>query len=112
MAADLTAFGEGRTLDDDGNILLRFENGAKGSLIFSQIATGEENNLSIRVYGTKGSVFWQQEKPNELLAKWLDKPHQVYTPGGHHIKEKVANICTYSRRTSGRLSGKFCDDIS
>ena len=102
LAADLTAFGEGRTLDDDGNILLRFENGAKGALIFSQIATGEENNLSIRIYGTKGSLFWQQEKPNELLAKWLDKPHQIYTPGGHHIKENVAN---YVRIPAGHPEG-------
>ncbi|AXT58935.1 gfo/Idh/MocA family oxidoreductase [Aquimarina sp. AD10] len=83
LAADLTAFGEGRTLDDDGNILLRFENGAKGTMTFSQIATGEENGLAIKIYGTKGSVDWHQENPNELVVKWLDQPKQTYTPGGN-----------------------------
>ena len=83
LAADLTAFGDGRVLDDDGNVLLRFENGAKGILTFSQIATGEENNLGIRVYGTKGSLAWYQENPNELTLYWLDKPKQIYTPGGN-----------------------------
>ncbi|MDY8138003.1 Gfo/Idh/MocA family oxidoreductase [Aquimarina sp. 2201CG5-10] len=83
IAADLSAFGEDRTLDDDGNILLRFENGAKGTMSFSQIATGEENSLGIRVYGTKGSIEWHQENPNELIAKWLENPKQVFTPSGN-----------------------------
>ncbi|MBQ4821698.1 Gfo/Idh/MocA family oxidoreductase [Aquimarina sp. MMG016] len=83
LAADLSAYGEGRTLDDDGNILLRFDNGAKGVMTFSQIATGEENNLGVKIYGTKGSVTWYQENPNELVVKWLDQPKQVYTPGGN-----------------------------
>ena len=83
LAADITAFGEGRVLDDDGSILLRFENGAKGIMTFSQIATGEENNLGIRVYGTKGSLSWYQENPNELTVRWLDQPKQVFTPGGN-----------------------------
>ncbi|GAA4278341.1 Gfo/Idh/MocA family protein [Aquimarina mytili] len=83
LAADLSAFGDGRVLDDDGNILLRFENGAKGTMSFSQIATGEENNLGIKIYGTKGSIEWYQENPNELIVRWLDKPKQIYTPGGN-----------------------------
>ncbi len=83
LAADVTAFGEGRILDDDGNILLRFENGAKGTMTFSQIATGEENNLGIKVYGTKGSIEWYQENPNELVVRWVDKPKQIFTPGGN-----------------------------
>ncbi len=83
IAADLTAFGEGRSLDDDGNVLLRFENGAKGIMSFSQIATGEENNLGVKIYGTKGSVEWYQENPNQLIVKWLDQPKQIYTPGGN-----------------------------
>ncbi|MEW7290670.1 Gfo/Idh/MocA family protein [Aquimarina sp. 2304DJ70-9] len=83
LAADLSAFGDGRTLDDDGNILLRFENGAKGMMTFSQIATGEENNLGVKIYGTKGSLEWHQENPNELVVRWLDQPKQVFTPGGN-----------------------------
>lgn len=102
LAADLTAFGEGRALDDDGNILLRFENGAKGTLAFSQIATGEENNLAIRVYGTKGSLFWQQENPNELFVKWLNQPHQIYTPGGNGLDPEVAE---YVRIPAGHPEG-------
>ncbi|MHA7057528.1 Gfo/Idh/MocA family protein [Aquimarina sp. M1] len=83
IAADLTAFGDGRSLDDDGNILLRFKNGAKGIMSFSQIATGEENNLGVKIYGTKGSVAWYQEKPNQLIVKWLEQPKQIYTPDGN-----------------------------
>ena len=83
VAADLSSFGTGRVLDDDGNILLRLEGNTKGSLSISQIATGEENNLGIRIYGTKGSVAWYQENPNELTAYWLDKPKQIFTPGGN-----------------------------
>ncbi len=83
LAADVTAFGEGRILDDDGNILLRFQNGAKGIMTFSQIATGEENNLGVKIYGTKGSIEWYQENPNELVVRWLDKPKQIFTPGGN-----------------------------
>ena len=83
LAADLSAFGEGRTLDDDGNILLRFDNGAKGVMTFSQIATGEENNLGVKVYGTKGSIEWYQENPNELTVRWLENTKQIFTPGGN-----------------------------
>lgn len=85
LAADLGRFGEGRVLDDDGNILLRLENGAKGTMSLSQIATGEENNLSIRVYGEKGSLEWHQEKPNELITRWLDRPKMIFTPNGHDL---------------------------
>lgn len=85
LAADLNKFGEGRLLDDDGNILFRMEHGARGSLSFSQIAVGEENNLSIRVYGEKGSLEWQQENPNQLITRWLDKPKMIFTPRGNKL---------------------------
>lgn len=74
LCADLTAFVPGRKLDDDGNVLLRFTNGAKGVLHASQISAGEENDLNIRVYGTKGGLQWHQMEPNTLIVKWLDKP--------------------------------------
>ena len=102
IAADLTAFGEGRTLDDDGNILLRLDNGAKGTMSISQIATGEENNLGIRVYGTKGSLEWYQENPNELVARWLEKPKQIYTPGGNGTYPQSAD---YVRVPAGHPEG-------
>ncbi|MFI8377656.1 Gfo/Idh/MocA family protein [Leeuwenhoekiella sp. NPDC079379] len=102
VAADLSSFGAGRVLDDDGNILLRLEGNTKGSLSISQIATGEENNLGIRVYGTKGSVAWYQENPNELTAYWLDKPKQIYTPGGNGT---YAESTEYTRVPPGHPEG-------
>lgn len=81
MCADLSTFVEGRLLDDDGNILLHFDNGAKGILHASQISAGEENNLNIRVYGEKGGLEWRQMEPNTLIVKWLDKPVQILRTG-------------------------------
>lgn len=81
LCADLTTFVDGRLLDDDGNVLLRFEGGAKGILHASQISVGEENDLNIRIYGTKGGLLWHQMEPNTLLVKWMDKPTQVYRTG-------------------------------
>ncbi len=69
LCADLTIFVEGRPLDDDGNILVRFTNGAKGVLHYSQIANGEENSLNIRVYGETGGLEWKQMEPNSLVHK-------------------------------------------
>ncbi len=91
LAADLTAFVKGRKLDDDGNVLLRFKGGAKGVLHASQISVGEENNLSIRIYGEKGGLEWHQNEPNTLLVKWLDQPMQVYrTANGYLGKAALA----------------------
>ncbi|WP_235841638.1 Gfo/Idh/MocA family protein [Confluentibacter sediminis] len=92
LAADLGRFGEGRTLDDDGNLLLRMENGAKGTMSFSQIALGEENNLAIKVYGEKGSLEWYQENPNELITRWLDKPKQIFTPNGNGLYPESSSV--------------------
>lgn len=63
---DLASVVPGRRLDDDASLLLRFENGARGSLLASQIAFGERNGLSLRVWGDSGSLCWRQERPNEL----------------------------------------------
>ncbi len=90
LAADLTAFVEGRALDDDGNLLLRFEGGAKGVLHASQISVGEENNLSIRVYGEKGGLEWHQREPNSLLVKWADQPMQVYRTAQGYLSPAAA----------------------
>jgi predicted dehydrogenase len=82
MCADISIFVPGRLLDDDGNVLIRFENGAKGVLHASQISAGEENNINIRVWGEKGGLQWEQKDNNSLTVKWLDKPTQVYRTGG------------------------------
>ncbi|WP_231961665.1 Gfo/Idh/MocA family protein [Urechidicola croceus] len=92
LAADLSTFGKGRVLDDDGHLLLRLEGGAKGIMSFSQIAVGEENNLAIKVYGEKGSLHWEQENPNKLTTKWLDKPNKVYTPMGNDLYPEALSI--------------------
>jgi predicted dehydrogenase len=81
LCADLSALVEGRRLDDDGNVLLRFDNGARGVLIASQISAGEENDLNISIYGEKGGLQWRQMAPNSLVVKWLDRPMQVLRTG-------------------------------
>jgi predicted dehydrogenase len=91
LAADLTSFVDGRRLDDDGNILLRFGNGAKGILHASQISVGEENNLNIRVWGETGGLEWHQNEPNTLLVKHLEQPQQVYRTGNGYLCEAATD---------------------
>lgn len=81
LCADFTTFVPGRKLEDDGNVLLRFNNGARGILYASQISVGEENGLRIRVYGTKGGIEWVQLEPNSLVVRWLDQPTQILRAG-------------------------------
>jgi predicted dehydrogenase len=85
ICAELTTFIPGRPLDDDGNCLVRFTDGAKGIIYASQISNGDENNLNIRVYGTKGSLEWHQENPNELLFKKADAPVTVARRGNSYL---------------------------
>lgn len=87
MCADLNIVVPGRGLDDDGNVLLKFDNGSNGVLIASQIAAGEENALKIKVYGEKGGLEWHQMEPNTLLLKWLDQPAQVYRAGQPYLSD-------------------------
>lgn len=81
MCADLNAVVDGRQLDDDGTVLLRFNNGARGVLMSSQIAVGEENNLRLRVYGDEGSIDWSQMEPNSLWLKSNTKSTQLIRTG-------------------------------
>jgi predicted dehydrogenase len=90
LAADLTSFVPGRALDDDANMLLRFEGGAKGVLHCSQISVGEENNLNIRVYGETGGLEWHQKEPNTMYLKWLDKPQEVYRTSMGYLGQEAA----------------------
>ncbi|HFA52096.1 MAG TPA: Gfo/Idh/MocA family oxidoreductase [Bacteroidetes bacterium] len=82
LCADISTMVDGRQLDDDGNVLLHFDNGARGILHASQICAGEENDLNIRIYGTRGGLQWFQMAPNSLYVKWLDKPQQILRTGG------------------------------
>lgn len=90
VCADLSTFVEGRLLDDDGNVLIRFENGAKGVLHASQISAGEENNINIRVYGEKGGLQWQQKDNNSLTVMLLDNPVEILRTGGPGLSSKAA----------------------
>ncbi len=98
ICADLTTFVPGRQLDDDGNILLRFKGGAKGILTASQVCPGQENSLSIRVWGTKAGLEWQQENPNYLYVRDNAGPERIYKRGNaYNCEAAVAN----SRLPSG-----------
>lgn len=100
LCADLHIMVEGRALDDDGNVLLRFDNGANGVLMASQVAAGEENPLKIRVYGEKGGLEWAQQEPNTLLIKWLDQPTQILRTGVGY-KDPLSSFATHNTRTPG-----------
>lgn len=93
LCADLNIMVEGRALDDDGNVLLRFDNGAAGCLMASQVAAGEENALKIRIYGEKGGIEWAQMEPNTLMVKWLDKPAEVYRAGQPYLTDIAKHNC-------------------
>ncbi len=102
LCADISTFVPGRLLDDDGNVLLHFEGGAKGILHASQICAGEENNLNIRIYGEKGGLEWRQMEPNTLLAKWLDQPVQIFRTGGNGTYPEAA---AHTRIPAGHPEG-------
>jgi len=98
ICADLNIVVEGRQLDDDGAVLLKFDNGATGVLFASQIAAGEENNVKVRVYGEKGGVEWQQQDANTLMVKWLDKPAELSSTG-------TGYVCSYASHNSRTPAG-------
>ena len=125
LCADLSSFVENRELDDDGSVLIRFNNGAKGILWASQIAVGQENGLNIRIFGELGSIAWRQENPNVLQVDWLEKPREIRTtassfvgesslantriPAGHPegFLEAFANIYNnFANELSDLISGK------
>jgi len=104
VAADLTIFVEDRKLDDDASILIRMNDGVKGSLSISQIATGEENNFSISIYGDKGALHWRQENPNYATLSKVDKPNQIITRGGPIQQDgSLANLRIPSGHPEGFL---------
>ena len=100
LCADLNVMVEGRALDDDGNVLLKFDNGAAGVLMASQVAAGEENALKIRIYGEKGGIEWAQHDPNTLLVKWLDQPAQILRAGGNY-GDRLSSFAVQNCRTPG-----------
>lgn len=102
ICAMLNIYVPGRKIDDDSSMLLKFDNGASGVLMATQIAAGEENNLNIRVYGEKGGLEWRQEEPNTLIVKWLDRPKEVMRAGWGYISDQAK---AYIRTPSGHPEG-------
>jgi predicted dehydrogenase len=100
MCASLNTVVPGRLLDDDGGVLLRFEEGATGVLTASQVAAGEENALKIRVYGENGGLEWAQQEPNTLTLRWSDKPAETLRAGNNY-KAWESSYATSNCRTPG-----------
>jgi predicted dehydrogenase len=96
MSADLNTYVEGRPVDDDGSALLRLEEGVTGVLMATQIATGEANNIRIRVYGDKGGLEWRQMDSNRLILRWGDQPAQELYMGNN---EFLSDLAKWNTRT-------------
>lgn len=130
LCADLTTFVPGRQLEDDANMLVHFTGGARGILYCSQVSTGEENNLRLRVYGTEASVEWRQETPNTLSLRRAGRPEEVLKRGNDYLApsavrgarlpaghpegflEAFANVYANAMRTIGaRLAGESPDPL-
>ena len=97
LCAALNVVVPGHVLDDDGAVLLKFDNGATGVLMASQVAAGEENNLKIRIHGTLAGLEWQQEDCNSLKLRWHNKPMEVYRAGTGYL----GSLARHNTRTPG-----------
>jgi len=95
ISCNLKIFAPGRQLDDYGHAVIRFDNGALGTLTASQISHGRENDLSIEVDGTKGALSWRQEEPNAMIVRQNGQPHKMYTrdPNAAYMNELGAGAC-------------------
>ena len=102
LCADINIVVEGRKLDDDGAVLLKFDNGASGVLMASQIMAGEENDLTIKVYGEKGGLEWKHSDANTLLLKWPDAPTQILRAGTGYLSSYAQHN---TRTPSGHPEG-------
>lgn len=130
LCADVTTFVAGRKVEDDANLLVHYQNGARGILYASQVSVGEENNLRIRIYGTKASLEWHQEEPNYLHVRYPDRPEEVYKRGNEYLApvarrasrlpsghpeafiEAFANIyLNFARTLKARLAGEKPDPL-
>jgi len=102
ICAMLNTVVKGRHLDDDSSMLLRFDNGASGVLMATQVAAGEENNLNIRVYGEKGGLEWRQEEPNTMILKWLGRPKEIIRAGQSYLSDDAK---AFTRTPAGHPEG-------
>jgi predicted dehydrogenase len=102
VCAMLNTVVKGRHLDDDTSMLIRFENGASGILMATQVAAGEENNLNIRIYGEKGGLEWKQMEPNTLVVKWLGRPMEIIRAGQSYLSDDAK---AFTRTPAGHPEG-------
>ncbi|SOH92183.1 Predicted dehydrogenase [Monaibacterium marinum] len=102
LAADLHTFVDGRALDDNAHVMMRYQGGAKGMLWCSQVAAGNENGLRLRVYGENGGLEWDQENPNQLWYTPLGEPKRLLTRAGAGIGDAAARL---SRTPAGHPEG-------
>lgn len=102
LCAELTSFVKGRALDDNANVMLRYANGARGLLWASQVAPGNENNLKLRVYGSKGGLEWRQEHPNQLHWSPFGQPTQIIARATGAANASAARV---SRIPAGHPEG-------
>ena len=102
LSADLQSFVTGRRVDDNGHIMMRYTSGARGTLWCSQVASGQENGLRLRIFGTKGGIEWEQENPNYLWVAPLGQPKYRLTRGGPGSGEAAARL---TRIPSGHPEG-------
>lgn len=102
MLADVASVVPGRRIDDDANILVRYRGGARGVLHCSQVAVGEENRLTLRVYGTRASLEWRQENPVQLVVRYADTPAEVVRAGNAYLAPAARHV---ARLPSGHPEG-------
>ena len=105
ICCEFSTFVGGRLLEDDANLLIRYENGAKGVLISSQISVDEENRLTFRVYGTKGGIEWDQQEPNTLILKHINGPREFIRSGGNYGDRLSAQALMATRLPAGHPEG-------
>jgi predicted dehydrogenase len=130
LCADNTTFGSGYELEDDANLLVHYQGGARGIIYSSQISVGEENGLRLRVYGTDAGLSWRQEDPSYLRVMYVDRPEEVYKMGNDYLApetkhnmrlpfghpeafiEAFANVYSNAIRTmSARAAGEEPDPL-
>ena len=134
VLADTKSFGSAYELEDDANLLVHYQGGARGIIYASQISTGEENDLTVRIYGTEGGIEWHQERPTSLRVMHGDRPAEVFTVGNDYLEpiakhntrlppghpeafiEAFANVYrnaarTIAARISGDAPGAFDEDF-
>ncbi len=92
LYATLKTWVDGRALDDDGMVLFKLKHGATGTLAASQVCVGRENALMIRVFGTKGGLAWEQERPNDLTVYWKERAPELRRPGNGWVNDEAKTL--------------------